>query len=165
MLISSSLRPSLSQEVPRYPSMFMINSKLITFSYSHVSHKKCYRDLHELWSIWQTFWTRKFKNKFHSPKWTIFTGNRWALSSETETHNLICRKGNKNDVKCFLAFHEFVVYFITFECWRKIIVFKSKNDEQIIDSSCHCTSYTRAIIINCIMKINDIGPFHSSHKS
>ena len=42
MLISSSLRPSLSQEVPRYPSMFMINSKLITFSYtfSHVSHKK-----------------------------------------------------------------------------------------------------------------------------
>ena len=83
MLISSSLRPSLSQEVPRYPSMFMINSKLITFSYSHVSHKKVlygtstnYGGFGRLFGLENSKTNSTHLNK-PGPKWTIFTGNRW----------------------------------------------------------------------------------------
>ena len=64
--------------------------------------KKCYMGPPRIMVDLADFLTRKFKKRIHSPKWTIFTGNRWALSSVTETHNLICHKGK--NVKCFLAF-------------------------------------------------------------
>ena len=68
--------------------------------------KKCYMRPPRIMVDLADFLTRKFKKskkRIHSPKWTIFTGNRWTLSSGTETHNLICRKGKNNDVKCFLT--------------------------------------------------------------